>query len=145
MRVAGVCEKRPTLLTHLTHIGHVGQRRCTEDTLMPARLGHVRTGSQATDRPGFSPQPAPAMRWPGWPGGACAPGRSTAALRPRPLADTKRQAQIKRSKYFVRLYSPSELSALMRRAGFQSVQAFGQDGEAYSLYGKRLILVASKV
>jgi hypothetical protein len=53
MRVAGVCEKRPTLLTHLTHIGHVGQRRCTEDTLMPARLGHVRTGSQAHGSPGF--------------------------------------------------------------------------------------------
>jgi hypothetical protein len=84
------------------------------------------------------------MRWSGWPGGLLPPalyGRPTDS----PLAGTKREAQIKRSKYFVRLYSPSELSALMRRAGFQSVQAFGQDGEAYSLYGKRLILVASKV
>ena len=56
-----------------------------------------------------------------------------------------RDRQVKRSKYFVRLYSPIELSALMRRAGFQSVTTFGQDGEPYSLYGKRLVVVASKV
>ena len=55
-----------------------------------------------------------------------------------------RNGHIKRSKYFVRLYSPVELSALMRRAGFQSIKTFGQDGESYSLYGKRLIMVGSK-
>jgi ubiquinone/menaquinone biosynthesis C-methylase UbiE len=55
-----------------------------------------------------------------------------------------RNGQIKRTKFFVRLYSPIELSTLMRRAGFQSIKTFGQDGEAYSLYGKRLILVGSK-
>jgi hypothetical protein len=55
-----------------------------------------------------------------------------------------RNGQIKRSKFFVRLYSPIELSELMRQAGFQSINTFGQDGEPYSLYGRRLIMVGSK-
>jgi hypothetical protein len=55
-----------------------------------------------------------------------------------------RNVQIKRSKYFVRLYSPVELSALMHRVGFQSIKTFGRDGEPYSLCGKRLIMVGSK-
>ena len=56
-----------------------------------------------------------------------------------------RNGQIKRSKYFVRLYSPVEISGLMRRAGFQSINTFGQDGEPSSLYGRRLIVVGSKI
>lgn len=56
-----------------------------------------------------------------------------------------RSGQIKRSKYFVRLYSPVELSELMRRVGFESIKTFGQDGEPYSLYGRRLIVVGSKM
>jgi hypothetical protein len=33
----------------------------------------------------------------------------------------------------------------MRQAGFQAIKTFGQDGEPYSLYGKRLNVVGSKI
>jgi SAM-dependent methyltransferase len=56
-----------------------------------------------------------------------------------------RNGQINRAKYFARLYSPIELSELMRRTGFQSINTFGQDGEPYSLSGRRLIVVRSKI
>jgi hypothetical protein len=38
------------------------QMRCTGDTLMPTRLGHIRTGHRPTDRPGSRPSPPPPMR-----------------------------------------------------------------------------------
>ena len=54
-----------------------------------------------------------------------------------------REGRVKRTKFFVRLYGPSELSLLMRGAGFRSSQAFGQNGEPYTLYGRRLIVVGT--
>jgi SAM-dependent methyltransferase len=44
-----------------------------------------------------------------------------------------RNGRVKRNKFSIRLYSPSELS----------VRVFGQDGEPFTLYGNRLIVVGA--
>jgi SAM-dependent methyltransferase len=55
-----------------------------------------------------------------------------------------RAGHVKRARFTVRLYSPAEFSSLMRGAGFRSCDVFGQDGEPYTLYGRRLIVVGIK-
>ena len=54
-----------------------------------------------------------------------------------------RDGKVKRSKFFVRLYSPAELTALLSQAGFRSVQVFGQEGQPFTLYGQRTIVVGT--
>lgn len=54
-----------------------------------------------------------------------------------------RNGIVKRSRFFVRLYGPAELTRLLGKAGFSSVQVFGQDGQPYTLYGNRLIVVGT--
>jgi SAM-dependent methyltransferase len=54
-----------------------------------------------------------------------------------------RGGEVKRAKFFVRHYSPAELTALLTRCGFRSVDIHGQDGEPFTLYGNRVIAVAS--
>jgi len=54
-----------------------------------------------------------------------------------------RDGKVKRSKFFVRLYSPAELTALLSEAGFRSVQVFGQEGQPFTLYGQRTIVVGT--
>lgn len=54
-----------------------------------------------------------------------------------------RDGSVKRGKFFVRLYSPAELTGLLGEAGFRSVQVFGQEGQPFTLYGNRMIVVAT--
>ena len=54
-----------------------------------------------------------------------------------------RDGRVKRSKFFVRLYSPAELTALLGEAGFRSVQVFGQEGQPFTLYGHRTMVVGT--
>jgi len=54
-----------------------------------------------------------------------------------------RGGAMRRAKYFVRLYSPAELTALLTDAGFRTVDIHGQDGEPFTLYGNRVIAVGS--
>jgi len=54
-----------------------------------------------------------------------------------------RDSSVKRSKFFVRLYSPAELTGLLGNAGFRSVEVFGQEGEPFTLYGNRMIVVGT--
>ena len=54
-----------------------------------------------------------------------------------------RDGKVKRSKFFARLYSPTELTALLSQAGFRSVQVFGQEGQPFTLYGQRTIVVGT--
>jgi SAM-dependent methyltransferase len=67
-----------------------------------------------------------------------------------PLADRSiterivvRDGIVTRSRFFVRLYSPAELTSLLSEAGFRSVQVFGQDGQPFTLYGDRVIVVGT--
>jgi hypothetical protein len=67
-----------------------------------------------------------------------------------PLADRSiterivvRDGIVTRSRFFVRLYSPAELTRLLGEAGFRSVQVFGQEGEPFTLYGDRVIVVGT--
>jgi SAM-dependent methyltransferase len=55
-----------------------------------------------------------------------------------------RDGRVKRARFFVRLYSPAELSQLMRAAGFGACAVFGENGDPYALYGRRLIVVAER-
>ena len=55
-----------------------------------------------------------------------------------------RDGRVKRSKFFARLYSPAELTALLSECGFRSVQVFGQEGQPFTLYGPRTIVVGTK-
>ncbi len=55
-----------------------------------------------------------------------------------------RNGNVRSAKYTVRLYSFSELSGLLTSLGMRTVEAFGQGGEPYTLYGKRLITLATK-
>jgi SAM-dependent methyltransferase len=54
-----------------------------------------------------------------------------------------RDGSVKRSKFFVRLYSCAELADLLGKAGFRSVQVFGQEGQPFTLYGNRMIVVGT--
>jgi SAM-dependent methyltransferase len=54
-----------------------------------------------------------------------------------------RNGRVNRAKYFVRLYSPAEFTSLLRAAGFRSVEILGEDGEPFTLYGRRIIALAS--
>jgi hypothetical protein len=54
-----------------------------------------------------------------------------------------RDGIVTRSRFFVRLYSPAELTRLLGEAGFRSVQVFGQEGQPFTLYGDRVIVVGT--
>jgi SAM-dependent methyltransferase len=54
-----------------------------------------------------------------------------------------RNGRVTRAKFFVRLYGPSEFSSLLRDAGFRSFEFFGENGEPFALYGRRVIVVAT--
>lgn len=55
-----------------------------------------------------------------------------------------RDGRVRSFKMPVRFYSFAELSTLLKNIGFQTVEAFGQDGEPYTLYATRLIVIAGK-
>jgi hypothetical protein len=53
-----------------------------------------------------------------------------------------RDGIVTRGRFFVRLYSPAELTRLLGE-GFGSVQVFGQEGQPFTLYGDRVIIVGT--
>jgi SAM-dependent methyltransferase len=55
-----------------------------------------------------------------------------------------RDGRVKRVRFSVRLYGLGELATLLRSVGFGSVQPFGPDGKPFTLYGRRLGVVAKK-
>ena len=57
---------------------------------------------------------------------------------------TVREGRVRRATFSVRLYGFAEFTRLLRAAGFATVEAFGRDGEALELYGRRLIVLAAK-
>lgn len=54
-----------------------------------------------------------------------------------------RDGMVTRSRFFIRLYSPAEMTRLLGKAGFRSVQVFGQEGQPYTLYGNRVVVVGT--
>jgi SAM-dependent methyltransferase len=54
-----------------------------------------------------------------------------------------RGGKVERSKFSIRLYSPAELTRLLGEAGFRSFAVFGQDGQPFTLYGNRMIVVGT--
>lgn len=52
--------------------------------------------------------------------------------------------RVRRAVFSVRLYSPVEIERLLRSAGFEKVDVYGRDGEPFTLYGRRLIVVATR-
>jgi hypothetical protein len=54
-----------------------------------------------------------------------------------------RDGIVTRGRFFVRLYSPAELTRLLSEAGFRLVQVFGQEGQPFTLYGDRVIVVGT--
>lgn len=55
-----------------------------------------------------------------------------------------RDGVVKRSTFAVRLYTPSEITNRMKRAGFSHVEIRGQDGAPFTLSGNRMIAIAEK-
>lgn len=55
-----------------------------------------------------------------------------------------RNGNAKSTKYTVRLYSFIEFSDRLKALGMRAVEAFGQGGGPYTLYGNRLIVLAMK-
>lgn len=51
--------------------------------------------------------------------------------------------RVRRCAFSVRLYSPAEMSRLLRSAGFEHVEVYGRDGEPFDVYARRLITVAT--
>lgn len=55
-----------------------------------------------------------------------------------------RDGKIRRSQFFVRLFTYTELRDWLLQAGFQQVNGYGREGEMLTLDSRRLILVAQK-
>ncbi|WP_287231099.1 class I SAM-dependent methyltransferase [Mesorhizobium sp.] len=51
---------------------------------------------------------------------------------------------VRRMHLSIRQYGFSECSRMLRSAGFDSVEAYGQEGEEFTSYGPRLVVVAYK-
>ncbi|MGY2933037.1 SAM-dependent methyltransferase [Bradyrhizobium sp. GM6.1] len=55
-----------------------------------------------------------------------------------------REGSVKRMRFSFRQYGFSEYVRMLKNAGFQTVEAFGQDGAAFTSEGPRLVVVARK-
>lgn len=55
-----------------------------------------------------------------------------------------RNGRLRRTRLSVRFYGFSEYVRMLRSAGFDTIEAHGQEGEEFTPYGPRLIVVASK-
>ncbi|WP_189413884.1 class I SAM-dependent methyltransferase [Mesorhizobium sp. M00.F.Ca.ET.217.01.1.1] len=55
-----------------------------------------------------------------------------------------RNGCVRRMRLSIRQYGFSELIRMLRSAGFDSVEAYGQEGEEFTSYGPRLVVVAYK-
>jgi SAM-dependent methyltransferase len=55
-----------------------------------------------------------------------------------------RDGSVRSVKYKVRLYAFAELSRLLKALGMRAVDAFGEGGAPYTLYGNRLIVLGVK-
>ena len=51
--------------------------------------------------------------------------------------------RLRRCVFSVRLYSPVEMSRLLRSVGFEHVDMYGRNGEPFDVYAGRLIIVAT--
>jgi hypothetical protein len=54
-----------------------------------------------------------------------------------------RDGRVHRYRFSTRLFTPAELGEWLRAAGFDSVAAFDQDGNPFSLAARRMYVVAS--
>ncbi|MER8569315.1 class I SAM-dependent methyltransferase [Mesorhizobium sp. M0924] len=55
-----------------------------------------------------------------------------------------RKGRLRRTRLSVRFYGFSEYVRMLRCAGFETIEAYGQEGEEFTPYGPRLIVVACK-
>ncbi|WP_084558325.1 class I SAM-dependent methyltransferase [Mesorhizobium sp. LNJC394B00] len=55
-----------------------------------------------------------------------------------------RDGRVRRTRLSTRIYGFSEHVRMLRSAGFETVQAYGQEGEDFTSFGPRLVVVAHK-
>jgi 2-polyprenyl-3-methyl-5-hydroxy-6-metoxy-1,4-benzoquinol methylase len=55
-----------------------------------------------------------------------------------------RDGRVKTTKYFIRLFTITELADWMRQAGFSNVRGYGKEGEPFSLSSERMIVLGAR-